>query len=51
MSDANKNPPPPPPAADPNAGLVKVEKLGETPLYVHPTCVKSHTDAGWTVSK
>ena len=38
----------PEPAATPAEGLVAVQKGGEV-LHVHPTCVKAHENAGWTV--
>lgn len=35
-------------SASQSAGLVAMRKDGEI-VYVHPTCVKSHQDAGWQV--
>lgn len=35
-------------AAEQQAGWVVMQKDGEI-AYVHPTCVKSHQDAGWKV--
>lgn len=34
-------------AANSTEGLVKVQKPGEKPLFVHPTCVADHAKAGW----
>jgi len=36
--------------AAPVEGLVTVCKGGEV-LYVHPTCVKAHENAGWKVEE
>lgn len=35
---------------DSNAGLTRLVN-GSDELYVHPTCVQAHLDAGWKLEK
>lgn len=32
-------------------GLVKMVKLGQDEIHVHPTCVAAHEAAGWKVAE
>lgn len=38
-------------AEESTEGLVKMVKLGQDEIHVHPTCVAAHEAAGWKVAE